>query len=175
MIVRTTVDPIKVVPVIRKKLAAVDPDVPSYWARTLNDIIREERAPYDLTATLFTVFGISALLLSLVGLFGVMSSSINQRVREFGVRMALGGQRVDIVKMILRQGAIQIGLGIVLSLILALSTAHFLSAMIFHVSPYDSKISLGLLGTVAATGLLACLIPPCRAGNIQPNEALRVD
>ena len=175
LVVRTTVDPFKAVPVIRKTLALVDPDVASYWMRTLNDIIREERAPYDLSAILFTVFGVVALLLSLVGLFGVMYTSVNQRIREIGVRMALGGQRAHILGLILRQGATQVGIGIVLGLILALFSARFLSAMIFHVSPYDVPIYLLVLGTIAAAGLLACLVPAWKAANIYPNEALRVD
>ena len=175
LVIGTTVDPLSVTPIVRNELAKIDPQAPVYFIRTLNDVLEEERAGYEIAATLFTTFGVSALFLAIIGVFGVMYSSVNQRVREIGVRMALGGQRSDVLRLVLGLGARQIAFGLALGLALTLVVARFLSALLFQVSPCDIGIYLTIPATMVVPGIVACYIPARRAVQVQPMEALRVE
>ena len=174
LVIKTTVAPMNVTPLVRDELAKIYPLAPVYWERTLNDVLEEERAGHEIAASIFTTFGINALVLSLVGIFGVMASSVNQRTREIGVRMAVGGQRRDILRLILGQGMRQLAFGLLLGLAMTLVVARFLTALLFGVSPYDPIVYLSVPVVLAVAGISSCYLPARRAAHVQPNEALRM-
>lgn len=122
---------------------------------------------------MFMIFGFIALFLAAIGLYAVMSFSVSRRTREIGIRMALGARGQDVVRMIFRQGAIQLGIGMAFGLVLALGVSQLLKILLLDVQPRDPYIFSGVVVTLLAAGLLACLIPARRATKVDPLAALR--
>jgi ABC-type antimicrobial peptide transport system permease subunit len=125
--------------------------------------------------TMFMIFGLIALFLASVGLYAVMSFSVSRRVREVGIRMALGAQGGDVVKMIVGQGAWQLGLGLGFGLALAAASAQVMQVILFDVPPRDPITYASVALVLASAGLLACLIPARRATRVDPIVALRAE
>jgi putative ABC transport system permease protein len=125
--------------------------------------------------TMFMMFGAIALFLAAIGLYAVMSFSVSRRAREVGIRMALGAQARDVIRMIFGQGVLQIGIGVVAGLAFATTLAQFLSVILFQVQPRDPVIFAGVAVVLAVTGLAACLIPALRATAVDPLTALRAE
>jgi putative ABC transport system permease protein len=125
--------------------------------------------------TLLSVFAALALVLAGVGIYGVMAYSVAQRTHEFGIRMALGAQRADVLRSVLAQGLLRAGIGLAIGGVAALALAHFLSSLLFEVQPTDpttfTAVALGLFGLA----LLACYIPARRATKVDPMVALRYE
>jgi putative ABC transport system permease protein len=119
------------------------------------------------------VFGFIALFLAAIGLYGVMSFSVSRRTREVGIRMALGAEARDMVRMILQQGAWQLGTGMILGLALAAGVEQLARVILFEVQPRDPTIFGSVVGVLAVTGLAACLVPAMRATRVDPLVALR--
>jgi len=142
---------------------------------SVDDVISQER----LTATLSAAFGILALLLAAVGLYGVVAYSVSRRTNEFGIRMALGAQRADVQKLVLRQTIVPVGAGLAAGLAAAASLTRFLSTiiagMLYGVSPEDTVVFAGAALLLAAIALLAGLLPARRAARIDPMSALRYE
>jgi ABC-type antimicrobial peptide transport system permease subunit len=159
--------------VLRTEVAAVDADLPLYWVGTLDTRINENTYFFRIFGTLFMVFGGVALFLAAVGIYGVMAVSVSRRTQETGVRMALGTRRRQVVGMVLRQGAWQIGIGLALGLALAWGVSQLLEHILFGVEPRDPATFAGIAGILAATGLLACAVPARRASRVDPMVALR--
>jgi putative ABC transport system permease protein len=162
-------------PVFRSSVAAVDADIPLYWVRTLDDFIAAENWFYGVFGALFTVMGIVALLLAAIGLYGVMSFSVSGRTREMGVRMALGAEPGDVVLLVLKQGARQLAIGLVLGLAGALAVSGLLANFLFGVNPRDPLTFGAILLVLACTGMLASWIPARRATRVDPAVALRYE
>jgi len=120
-------------------------------------------------------FGLTALLLAVLGVYGVISYSVTQRTREFGVRMALGAHRRDVLAAVMSQAGWLVGAGIVVGLIGALACAHLLTALLFHVKPTDATIFAAVIALVAIVGVIACVIPARRAAKVDPMVALRYE
>jgi putative ABC transport system permease protein len=157
----------------------VDPNLPLYFVETPKTSIDGFLAQNRIVAVMFSIFGAIAVLLASVGLYGVMSFSVNQRRQEFGVRMALGADAARILRMVLRQGAGQIGLGLVLGLGLSLLAATLgaqgISNFLFHISPRDPLTYTGVALLIAAVSLFATFIPARRATRVDPMVALRAE
>ncbi len=133
-----------------------------------------------ITATLFTLFGIAAFLLSAVGLYGVMSFSVNQRTQEFGIRMALGADSPSIFRMVMTQGAWQLLIGLALGiggagLFLGVIAASALENILFKVNPVDPFIYCTVAGLLAAVAAASCFVPARRATQVNPMVALRAE
>jgi ABC-type antimicrobial peptide transport system permease subunit len=122
---------------------------------------------------MFMIFGFIALFLAAIGLYAVMSFSVSRRTREVGIRMALGARSADVVRMIFRQGAAQLAVGMLLGVGLALGVSQLLRILLLDVNPRDPYIYVAVVLTLAAAGLLACLIPARRATLVHPLNALR--
>jgi putative ABC transport system permease protein len=168
-------DPLALSQDVRDAVLAVDPDLPVYFLQTLQKAINDNNWFYMVFGSLFMVFGGAALFLAAVGLYGVMSTSVRQRTREMGVRMALGARGGDVRRLVMRQGLVQLAIGLVLGLGLAVAVSNLLQMLLFEVDPRDPMIFLGIGVVLTATAVTACLIPALRATRVDPMHALRYD
>ncbi len=175
LIVRTDRAPATYASAIQGAINQVDPTLPLYWVRSLDDQYRLDTTFYRLFGTLFTAFGVAALALGVVGLYGVMSFSVSNRIREIGVRMALGAQPGTVRLMILQQGAVQIAVGGAIGLALAALLSRGLGILLFDVKPWDPVVFTVVIGALATAGLVACLVPARRATRVDPGDALRYE
>ena len=132
-------------------------------------------APPRLTAMLVTLFAAVALLITAAGIAGVVVFSVNQRTPEIGVRMALGAPRSSVVRMIVRQGLTPVTIGLAFGLAGALATTRIVAGLLFAVEPTDPITYAAVVGVLATTAAIACLVPARRAAAIDPMRALRAD
>jgi putative ABC transport system permease protein len=165
------------IPAVRQMLRAVDPSLPILGIAPFTDLMEKSVGLWfvRLGAVLFGVFGGIALLLAVVGVYGVKAYAVACRTREIGIRMALGAGRGDVFGLIMRQGAMQTGLAVLFGLFLALAVGRVLSQILYEVSPTDpfALIASGLM--LAAASLLACFFPAHRATKVTPMTALRTE
>src|SRR5262249_11113809 len=130
-------DPSALAAGLREAVKAVDPEVPVYSVRTLADLVSDRTAQRRLAVMLITVFAAVALLLAAVGIYGVMSYAVAQRTQEIGIRMALGAERQDILRMVLRHGGFMAATGIAIGVVTALVLARLITSLLFQVSATD--------------------------------------
>jgi putative ABC transport system permease protein len=167
-------------PVLSKAIAELDSNLPTYFAGTPARLHDEILGVNRLTANLFTIFGVVAFALSAVGLYGVMSFSVNQRTQEFGIRMALGADAKRIFRMVMQQGAWQLAIGLVLgtgtaALLLGVLAAQALQNILFKVKPLDPTIYLVVSGLLTLVAAASCFVPARRATRVNPMVALRTE
>jgi predicted permease len=164
---------------LRREISKLDPHLPLYFVGTPKQNIAGFITPNRIIATMFTLFGVIAVVLAAVGIYGVMSFSVNRRTSEFGVRMALGAQHGEILRMVLRQGARQVALGLFLGLGLALALATLggtaIGNILFNVSARDpmTYVAVGVL--IAFVSFAAVVVPGRRAARVDPVIALRAE
>ena len=158
---------------VREATASLDANLPLYWVRPLQEEIDSNTWFYNVFGKLFMVFGGAALFLASIGLYGVMSFAVGRRTQEVGIRMALGAQARDVLGLVIKQGLWQVGVGMVFGLALAVLASGGLELVLFEVDPRDMTVYALVFAALAATGLLACLLPAARASRINPIEALR--
>jgi len=165
------------IPSVRQMLRTVDPDLPILGIAPFVDLMEKSVGLWivRLGAVLFGVFGGIALLLAVVGVYGVKAYAVACRTREIGIRMALGAQRSDVFGLIMRQGAMQTGLAVLFGLLLALAVGRVLSQILYEVSPNDPFALLASSLMLAAASLLACFFPAHRATKVTPMTALRTE
>ncbi|HVE80245.1 MAG TPA: FtsX-like permease family protein, partial [Gemmatimonadaceae bacterium] len=175
VMVRTRGDPSTVAGPLRDAVQALDRDTPIYFAWSMREAIARPTWFYRVFGTIFMIFGVVALFLAGVGLYGVMAFSVSRRTREVGVRMALGAQGRDVVSLIFRQGLGQIAVGMLFGLALAAGLSRFLQLILFDVRPRDPAIFTGVVLVLTAVGALACLVPARRATRVDPMVALRAE
>jgi putative ABC transport system permease protein len=166
-------DPATLAAGMREAAKAVDPDVPLYAVRTLAEIVSDSTAQRRLAVLLITVFASVALLLAAIGIYGVMSYAVAQRTQEIGIRMALGAERQDILRMVLRHGSLMAVAGIGLGLAAALGLARLITSLLFQVSATDPPTFSIVPMLLIAVALVACYIPARRATRVDPLVALR--
>ncbi|HEU5457535.1 MAG TPA: ABC transporter permease [Terracidiphilus sp.] len=162
-------------PLVRKTLASIDPNLTVRDLRTFEDQVTGNFTEDRLVARLTTLFGILALILASVGLYGVMSYLVVRRTGEIGVRMALGATRSSVVSMVLRGALLQIVAGLVLGIPCALLAGHLMASQLYGVSQYDPWALAGAVGALGICATLAGLIPSRRAASIEPMRALRME
>jgi ABC-type antimicrobial peptide transport system permease subunit len=160
---------------IRQAIAAVDPDMPLFGARTLDDYYRRSMARTSFMLILLGVAGGMALLLGLVGLYGVIAYSVSQRTREIGIRMALGAQPALLTQMFLRDGLRLTLIGVVLGIAGAIAGVRLMSSLLFQVSSVDPATYALMSAGLVATALAATYLPSRRAAALEPATALRAD
>lgn len=160
---------------VRGAVQATDPDQPVFAVRTMEQTLAEQRWPYRVFGTMFTIFAIIALALSSVGIYAVTAYAVTQRTQEIGVRMALGAQARQVSWLILRQGLAQLAIGLVLGTAGALLAAPVLQTLLVQIKPTDpiTLMGIGLIFTVVT--VCACLIPARRATKLDPLAALRIE
>jgi len=173
LIVKSSADPDTLVPMIRDAVASIDPAVPISDVSTYDDVIAEKFVTRRLSAFVVTLFSVAALSLSAVGLYGILAYSISQRTREIGIRIALGAQGGNVVKLVTQRGLQIVGIGLASGVTLGLVAAHLIQGLLYGVSPID-PISFGVsLLCLGIAAILACLLPALRAIRINPITALR--
>lgn len=173
--IRSNGNPMTLANPARDAVASVDPHIPLYWVQSVQDAIDETTWYYRVFGALFAVFGFVALFLASIGLYGVMSASVASRTVEMGIRMALGAKGKDVVRLVLRQGLLQIGIGLVLGVGLAALLARGLDILLYEVGAWDPTTFLIIAAVIAATGLLAAWVPALRATRLEPMLALRYE
>ncbi|HKN83819.1 MAG TPA: ABC transporter permease, partial [Pyrinomonadaceae bacterium] len=175
MVVRAGVDPRSLVGAVRGEVQALDRRVPMFGMRTMTEHMTYALWAPNMAASFSLAFGVVAILLSAVGLYSVMAYVVSQRTREVGIRMALGANRGDVMKLITRQGMRLALVGVVIGLLLALALAQVLSSLLIGVSGYDVTTFVLAPVLLAAVALLACYLPARRATKVDPLVALRYE
>lgn len=168
----TTADPAAAA-LMRAEVARLDPDLPIYWVQPLQEHIDKALFYKKLFAWIFGLFGGVALILAGVGIYGVMAYQVSQRTQEIGVRMALGASPARVLGLVLRQGGTHLALGLGIGLIAAGFASRLLQSFLYQVDPGDPPTFGATLVVLAASGILACLVPACRAVRVSPMVALR--
>ncbi|HXR38529.1 MAG TPA: ABC transporter permease [Terracidiphilus sp.] len=158
---------------VQQQVWQINPNVPLAEAATIGELYTKSMARTSFTLVLLCVAGAMALLLGVVGIYGVISYTVSQRTREIGIRMALGAQRNELTGLFVRQGLLLTAIGAGCGLIVAFVTMRLMSSILFNVSPVDPVTYIGITAGVAATACLACYLPSRRAATVNPVNALR--
>jgi ABC-type antimicrobial peptide transport system permease subunit len=172
-VVRTAGDPLAAIEPARAEVLKLDSRLPMYRARSLEDHVHEQRAGDFIMAKIMSVLAVVALVLAVVGVYGVTAHAVAQRTQEVGIRMALGAGQSNVLGMILKQGVVLAGLGVVIGLLIAAGVARTLSIFLFGVSPYDPTTFAVVAALLLCSGVVATLFPARRATRVDPVEALR--
>jgi putative ABC transport system permease protein len=173
LVLHTAIDPSALAHDVKRIVNEIDPSIPVAGTPAFDELIDESVKPRRFTLVLFVSFAAAALLLAIVGVYGVLSHGTAERAREFGVRIALGAQPGDIVRMVMRQGLGSACVGIVIGLMGSAAATRALSVLLFSVRPFDA-ITFGAVSAIMlVTAMLACYIPARRATRVDPLVALR--
>jgi putative ABC transport system permease protein len=175
---RTSVEPHSITSAVRNVVSSMDPDLPLYDIKTMDEYLSATLATPRFQATLLEAFAGLALLLTGIGLYGVISYAVTQRTHEIGVRITLGATRASVVRMVLRSGLQLTGIGIVAGVVFSLIAAQFATAfstLLFGVKATDAITLIAVVLIVGAVSLLACYIPAYRAAKVDPMIALRYE
>lgn len=175
VILKAAGDPNQLTAAVRQQVKAIDSDQPIYNVRTMDQIRAESVAPERLNLTLLTIFAGIALVLAIVGIYGVMSYSVTQRTHEIGIRMAVGAQPWDVFRMVIGQGMMLALIGIVVGLIGAYGLTRLMTTMLFGVEPTDPTTFAAIAVLLTLVALVACYLPSRRATRVDPIESLRYE
>ncbi|MEW5918429.1 MAG: ABC transporter permease, partial [Gemmatimonadota bacterium] len=175
LVVRTHGEPLSMASPIRQAVWSVDKDQPIVRVATTQGLLRESAAQRRFALIIFEGFAMTALLLAAAGIYGVLAGSVAERVREIGVRQALGASRSEILRLILRQGAALTGTGIAIGVLGAAAGSRLLLALLFGVSPLDPLTYVGVVMVMAGVSALACIVPAVRASRIDPVRTLQAE
>jgi ABC-type antimicrobial peptide transport system permease subunit len=173
VVLRTSL-PAKVLePQIRHEIQSIDPGLPVFGISSMNDVLDRSLALRRFSADAVGGFAALALLLASIGIYGLLAYMVGQRSREIGLRMALGARRWDVLKLILRKGAVLAGVGIVVGVIVSAATASMMASLLYGVHPRDLLVFLAVPLLLFAIALLASYFPARRATKVDPMFALR--
>ena len=175
VIIKGASDPNQLISSVRGVVKSLDPDQPIYNPRTMDEIRAESVAPERLNLTLLSLFAGIALVLAIVGIYGVMSYSVTQRTHEIGIRMAIGASPLDVFKMILGHGMKLALIGVALGLVGAFALTRLMATMLFGVDPTDATTFGGISVLLISVALLACYLPGRRATKVEPTISLRYE
>jgi putative ABC transport system permease protein len=173
LIVRTVSDPAKVVPAIRRQVNTIDRDQPLYNVRTMSEVLSNSISRPRFNTQLISILAAVGMMLTVIGIYGVVSYSVSQRFHEIGVRIALGARPRDIIFMIIGQGVKLALIGILAGLAAAFALSRLITRLLYGVSLTDPLTFIGVPVIIAAVVIAACYIPARRATKIEPMAALR--
>ena len=160
---------------IQQQVWSIDADVPLANPATLGELYTKSMARTSFTLVMLCVAGGMALLLGIIGIYGVISYSVSQRTREIGIRMALGAQRSALTALFVRQGLLLTAIGVACGLVVAFITMRLMSSLLFNVSPVDPLTYAAITAAVFAAACLACYLPSRRAATVEPVKALQAE
>ena len=175
LLVRTAGDPMAVTNAIRKIVLSMDPDSPLYEVKTMDDYLALALGRARFQAILLSIFAGFALLLTAIGLYGVIAYAVVQRTHEIGVRMALGAQRTDVLQMVLQRGVVLTLAGIGTGVVGALALAKVIESLLFEIPPRDPATYVMVVAVLGIVALLASFLPALRATRVDPMVALRYE
>jgi putative ABC transport system permease protein len=173
--VRTTGDALAIAPAMRKLISGIDPTQPVWNVKTLEQALSDSIAPRRFNLFLLGTFAAAALLLALAGIYGVIAYSVAERTREIGVRMALGAQRHEVVRMVVLEGMAMAMAGMPAGLAGAWGLTHLMAGLLYNVKANDPATFAAVLTALAVTALLACCVPALKAARVDPMVALRYE
>ncbi len=168
-------EPLNLASAVRSQVKEMDPDLPVISLMTMDDVVSQSIWQNRLYAILFSAFAVVAMLLAAVGIYGVMSYSVTQRTQEIGIRLALGAQLKDVLRLVLGGGLTLSLVGLVLGIGGALAMTRLLSSLLFNVTPTDATTFIAVSGILLFVVLVACYIPARRATKVDPLVALRYE
>jgi putative ABC transport system permease protein len=174
-VVKTSLDPEQMIAAARQQVRAVDADQPIYDIKTLSERRAESIAPQRFNLLVLGLFAAVALVLAVVGIYGVMAYSVVQRTQEIGLRMALGAQMKDVLKLVLQNGMTLSLIGVVIGLAASFALTRLMANLLFGVTPTDAITFTSVAGAALIVALLACYIPARRATKVDPLVALRYE
>lgn len=177
LVARTSAEPETIINAVRSETRALDPDLALYEVMTMERLIADTPSIFmrRYPALLLTCFAALALSLAAIGIYGVISYSVNQRTREIGLRMALGAQTGDVLKLVLKQGMALILTGVALGLVAALALTRLMRSLLFGIGATDPQTFIGIALLLVLVALIACWIPARRAARVDPMIALRCE
>ena len=173
LVLRTTGDPMQVIAPLRAQLSSIDRDIPLHEIKTYQDMLSNAAAGRRFTVLLLTSFAAMALLLSAVGLYGVLSYMVAQRSSEMGLRMALGAQRSDVLALILKRGLTLAVIGLAVGLAASVLLTRYTASMLFGVRAFDPLTYIGVSALLLVIALLASTAPALQASRVDPIKTLR--
>jgi putative ABC transport system permease protein len=172
LVIRTAGDPAAFATTLRREVQALDQDQPIYNVRTMDDVVMNSLGTRRVSMQLFTAFACAALLLAALGIYGVMAYSVTQRTQEIGIRMALGAQKSDILRLVVRQGMTLTLIGVIAGLAGAFALARVISNLLFGVGASDPVTFVAIPLVLIFVSLIACYLPARRAARLNPTVAL---
>jgi predicted permease len=175
VVLKAAGDPNQLIAGVRQQIKALDADQPIYSVRTMDDIRAESVAPERLNLTLLSLFAGIALVLAIVGIYGVMSYTVTQRTHEIGIRMAIGAQPGDVFRMVIGQGMMLAFIGVALGLVGAFLLTRLMASMLFGVEPTDPLTFTVIAVLLSGVALIACYVPGRRATKVNPVVSLRYE
>jgi putative ABC transport system permease protein len=170
---RTAGNPLALADAIGRQVQSLNRNVPVYDVKTMTERIREATAKARFSALLLAVFAAIALVLAAIGIYGVMSYLVTQRTREIGIRIALGARSADVLKLVVRRGALLAGAGIAIGAAGALAATRALAALLYQVKPDDPETYVTIAAVLGVVALMASYLPALRATWVEPSQALR--
>jgi putative ABC transport system permease protein len=175
VVVRTTSDPMSLLPAARRVVRSVDPSVPLVEPQPMTTLVLGSVAQPRFRSTLLVSFAVLAVLLSIVGIYGVVGFNVAQRTHEISVRMALGAPRGSVVGLLMRQETMPVAIGVVVGLLGAIAMGQAMQGLLFNVDPVDPATFIAMPALLAAIALVACIVPARRALEVEPANALRAE
>jgi putative ABC transport system permease protein len=175
LMVRTSSDPLRIASGIRAEALRLEPTALVEGVRTVEEMVGRAIAPWRFSASTLAFLSVLALILAIVGVYGIVSQSVAERIREIAVRIALGALPRDIVTLVLREGLLMIMAGIVLGLLVAIATSSLLTSLLFGVQPADPVTLLGMALLFMVVAVFAMMLPVRRALRIDPVISLRYE
>ena len=175
LVVRTTSNPLSLAGAVKSQIQMIDKDLPIDDAKTMQQLLAESLSGRRFNMLLLTVFAMVALVLAIVGIYGVMSYTVTQRTHEIGIRVAIGAQSRDVFRMVIGQGMMLAMIGVTFGLVGAFGLTRLMTTMLFGVEPTDPATFVGIAVLLTAVTLVACYIPARRAAKVNPLVALRYE
>jgi ABC-type antimicrobial peptide transport system permease subunit len=173
LLIRTRNDPAQATALVREEMRALDPDMPLFNIRTMEENLTRQRWPFRVFGTMFAAFAVIALVLSAVGLYAITAYGVTQRTQEIGVRMALGAEAPQVWWLIARRGLIHLAIGLVIGMPGAFAVGRLLQSLLVQTTPWDPATLVGIATLLTVVAILACYWPAQRATRLDPVVALR--